>query len=444
MGGRPILFEAAKKDLEVAVTGDSLITRHLSPYREPDFLALRDLLRQADVRFTNLEVVLGEAPGYPSEYAGGNWLGVPPYIADELSWLGFNLFSTANNHAADFGPEGVLSTLRELASRRLVHAGAGVNLARARQPGYLDLPTGRVALIGVSSSVPHGHAAGEQRQDMVGRPGVNALRHEISYHVSEPTMEALKRVADESGIADAATQRARYRKEDPLPEGEYKFLEAKFKVSDTPGTFSVPNARDMEEILKWVGDAKRQAEFCFVSLHAHEAQVVNTKPAHFVETFCRACIDAGADGVFGHGPHILRGIEIHNGRPIFYSLGNFMMQSSTMQRVPVAMYERYELDPYASTVADIWDARLERELIRQDRIYYESVLACLSFESGKPLGVTLYPSHLGTESARPQQGRPLLAHGELALKILNDVKQLSEPYGTTVVVEGETGVIRLR
>jgi len=436
-------FEAARRTLEVAITGDSLVTRRLSSYREPDFLVLRDLLGQADVRFTNLEVVLGEAPDYPSEHCGGNWLGVPPYLADELSWLGFNLFSTANNHGADFGPGGVLSTIHELATRGLVHAGVGENLTRARQPAYMDLAAGRVALIAATSTIPHGHAAGEQRQDMSGRPGVNPLRHETTYQVRHETMEALKGVAAESGIAEAAAQRARYRKEKPIPEHEYKFLDSRFRVSDSPGTRSTPNPRDMEEILKWVRDARRQADFCFVSLHAHESQLVNTKPAEFVETFCRACIEAGADAVFGHGPHILRGIEIHQGKPVFYSLGNFMMQSSTMQRVPAEMYQKYDLDAFGSTLADVWDARLDQELIRKERIYYESVLVRMSIRDGVLAGITLYPVHLGTDTPRPQQGRPLLAHGELAVKILEDMQRLSAPYGTKIQIKDEVGMVDL-
>ena len=38
----------------------------------------------------------------------------------------------------------------------------------------------------------------------------------------------------------------------------------------------------------------------------------------------RQVIDAGADAVIGHGPHVLRGIEFYQGRPIVYSLGNFV------------------------------------------------------------------------------------------------------------------------
>ena len=39
--------------------------------------------------------------------------------------------------------------------------------------------------------------------------------------------------------------------------------------------------------------------------------------------FSRAVIDAGADVIFGHGPHIMRGMEFYKGRLIAYSLGNF-------------------------------------------------------------------------------------------------------------------------
>ena len=39
--------------------------------------------------------------------------------------------------------------------------------------------------------------------------------------------------------------------------------------------------------------------------------------------FSRAVVDAGADLVVGHGPHVLRAVELYKGRLIAYSLGNF-------------------------------------------------------------------------------------------------------------------------
>jgi hypothetical protein len=48
------------------------------------------------------------------------------------------------------------------------------------------------------------------------------------------------------------------------------------------------------------------------------------EPRGDLRRWARAVIDAGADAVIGHGPHVLRGIEFYRGRPIVYSLGNFL------------------------------------------------------------------------------------------------------------------------
>jgi hypothetical protein len=47
------------------------------------------------------------------------------------------------------------------------------------------------------------------------------------------------------------------------------------------------------------------------------------EPRGDLRAWARAVIDAGADAVVGHGPHVLRGVEFYRGKPIFYSLGNF-------------------------------------------------------------------------------------------------------------------------
>ncbi|MET0586739.1 MAG: CapA family protein, partial [Candidatus Binatia bacterium] len=51
----------------------------------------------------------------------------------------------------------------------------------------------------------------------------------------------------------------------------------------------------------------------------------------FVRDFARRCIDAGADVFATHGPHILMRIEIYHRKPIFYSLGNLIMQNDTLR-----------------------------------------------------------------------------------------------------------------
>ena len=48
-----------------------------------------------------------------------------------------------------------------------------------------------------------------------------------------------------------------------------------------------------------------------------------TRPAQYQVALAHAAVDAGADVVMGHGPHVIQGIEVYGGKPVFYSLGNF-------------------------------------------------------------------------------------------------------------------------
>ena len=81
------------------------------------------------------------------------------------------------------------------------------------------------------------------------------------------------------------------------------------------------------------------ADIVIVSLHCHESGANRSVPADFIPIFAKAVIDAGADVFVGHGPHVLRGIEIYKGKPIFYSLSNFIFQNETVLRMPEDSYE---------------------------------------------------------------------------------------------------------
>jgi hypothetical protein len=54
--------------------------------------------------------------------------------------------------------------------------------------------------------------------------------------------------------------------------------------------------------------------------------------------FARTVVDAGADLVVGHGPHVLRGMEFYEGRLIAYSLGNFAGGGNTLSNAGVLKY----------------------------------------------------------------------------------------------------------
>ncbi len=96
----------------------------------------------------------------------------------------------------------------------------------------------------------------------------------------------------------------------------------------------VPNINDLVTARRLVEEADKRADFVVVSFHGGEEGTGAQNVARRTETyfgeqrgnlplFSRTVIDAGADLVLGHGPHVLRGMEIYKDRLIAYSLGNF-------------------------------------------------------------------------------------------------------------------------
>lgn len=71
--------------------------------------------------------------------------------------------------------------------------------------------------------------------------------------------------------------------------------------------------------------ARTEADFVVVSLH-WGIHMVESVIADYQRVAGHALIDAGADAIIGHHPHILKGVELHRGKPIFYSLGNFAIE----------------------------------------------------------------------------------------------------------------------
>src|SRR5262245_60045029 len=164
-----------------ALTGDSLITRPLSMFKEPAYVKLVDLIRGADAAFTNLEMLLHDYETYPMPDSGGTYLRGDPSLAKELVWAGFDLVSRANNHTGDWGPEAVRLTTKYVAQAGLVQAGVGESLNEAREPHFLETPKARIALISAASTFTAHSRAGKSRGDMRARPGLNPLRFDTSY-----------------------------------------------------------------------------------------------------------------------------------------------------------------------------------------------------------------------------------------------------------------------
>jgi poly-gamma-glutamate synthesis protein (capsule biosynthesis protein) len=453
-----MIYQADKGNCTIALAGDTMLTRKLTPFKEDQFLALRELLRGADVAFANLEGTVHTWDEGTPGITQGTFMTTEPNLLEDLKWLGISMVSCANNHAFDYGEDGVLANIRHLHDAGIAHAGTGRNLAEARAPAYLDTPNGRIALVAATATFRPWNQAGEQRPDLRGRPGVNPLGFQTTYHVDRAAFDQLKRISRELGF-EKGHERARkhFYSDKEIPDthsAELSLLGNRYSLGEGFAIETKANERDLQDNLRWIREARRQADWLVVSVHCHEfggaslltagnrAELEET--ADFVTRFAHQAIDEGADLFVGHGSHFPMGIEIYQGKPIFYSVGNFIFQNETVGFFPADAYERFDLDLKA-TPSDFLDARTAggKKGHPSDPAYWENMFAACEFSGGKFKEIRLYPIDQGFGRPRPQRGRPVLAEGAVADRVLERVTRLSKRYGTKVAVRNGVGMIEL-
>jgi poly-gamma-glutamate synthesis protein (capsule biosynthesis protein) len=94
--------------------------------------------------------------------------------------------------------------------------------------------------------------------------------------------------------------------------------ESYFAGQSSPGILHV----EADQIDKYVKKAKKMADIVIVTYHGGTEYAVSANADQ--RKFARAAIDAGADIVIGHHPHVIEGVENYKGKMILYSLGNFV------------------------------------------------------------------------------------------------------------------------
>jgi poly-gamma-glutamate capsule biosynthesis protein CapA/YwtB (metallophosphatase superfamily) len=455
-----MLYEAEQGKVTLALCGDIMPSRRLAVFREPEFLALREILRGADACFANVEsMVVRYGEGSPAIRTGTHMV-TEPELLEDLKWLGFNMLSCANSHSLNFGEAGLLLQNQYLDAAGIAHAGTGENLRQASSPAYLDTHNGRVALIAATAHLPsEQNRAANQRVDFPGKPGVNPLGFETTFVVDRESFAALRRLGASLGFD---RQRQRVADHSFHTEGEigaandieYKYRGDRYQLGETFDIRTACDENDVEENLRQIREARRQADWVIVSLHnqdmmgrswltAQKRTEITVQP-DFVRDFAYRCIDAGADVFAGHGPHILMGIEIYRGKPIFYSLGNLIMQNETLRHIPAYPFERFGLDP-RSTPSDFFDHRTAGGTKGHPASpeFWQSMVAVCRFEQQQLKEIELHPLDMGFGRPRPQRGRPLLADEKLGTTILERVARISELFGTRIEQRNGRGVIHI-
>ena len=241
------------QELTIAMTGDVMMGTTFPSIMLPAndgrnlFKDAKEILTRTDLTVGNLEGAICDG-GKSTKGNGPNSYSfrTPTSYGHLLKEAGFDFMSMANNHANDFGIEGIESTESVLDAQGILYAG-------------ID---GRI------------ESAIIERKGL--KIGLCAFGHN-SYTLKHTNLETVGRIVDDlvakcDLVIVSFHGGAEGRTKNHLPNGPETFL------------------------------GENRGSLCQL--------------AHF-------CVDHGADVVYGHGPHVVRGIEVYKGRFIAYSLGNF-------------------------------------------------------------------------------------------------------------------------
>ena len=259
--------------MTMLLVGDVFVRRDDPP---SVFQHVREILRDAEFTFGNLEGSVADL-GTPWHKSGAtNWKADARQIAAVES-AGFDAMSVANNHMLDFGHDAMLETLTHLDRLGIAHSGAGQNVSEARAPAIVERNGCRIALLGYTSVFMDGWEAGDNT------PGLAVIAARTAY-------EPPPRFREVPGMA-------------PIIRS-WVVLEHK------------------EQLRKEIEAARERADIVVCAFHWGVSLGFRALTEYQVE-LGRFAVDAGADLVFGHHPHLLQGVEAYRGRAIFYSLGNW-------------------------------------------------------------------------------------------------------------------------
>jgi poly-gamma-glutamate synthesis protein (capsule biosynthesis protein) len=248
------------------------------------FARVQDRLRAADVVFANLECCFYEPEGERSPEDEGFY--APLKAAEALTIAGILAVGNANN--VNYGAPAIRSSLARLNELDILHTGAGVNIVEARKPVILERQGVRFGFLQRTSVYwSHGHEA------TANYPGVATLKAHTAYR---PQIEQLRTLTRPGMPPEIVTWT------DPAALAQFREATAALRS---------------------------RADVVIASHHwglDHEVLDYQVEIAH-------TAIDAGADLVMGHGPHMPLGIEIYRGKPIFYGVGSFSFATGHRGRI---------------------------------------------------------------------------------------------------------------
>lgn len=270
--------------IRLAFVGDLMLS---APDPGAYFSDAAPLLRAADIAVGHLE--------WPHTGRGQvSVVDIPapacaPEALDSLAGAGIAVATMAGNHMFDQGVFGVVDSVAALERRGIAPVGAGATIDDARRPAIVERDGVRVGFLSYNCVGPRESWATSVK---AGVAPVRIINH-YELDIASP--------------------------------------------GSAPREFTSVDPDTGEELRADIAALAREVDIVCVSLHKGMG-FVRAALAQYEQEVTRIAIDAGADAVIGHHAHILRGVEVYRGRPVFHGINHF---------IPAYTPETDPLDPRA-------------------------------------------------------------------------------------------------
>lgn len=278
-----------EKSVTLLLLGDFNVQKRADPTAA--IVHVRETLNGADLVYANLEGLLVKSEGPDKDIPGkGGWQHLGPEAVLALKAGNIRAVGVANNVA--YGRANIMKSLSVLDASGIAHTGAGGNINEAHHPAIVERKGLRFGFLQYTAKwyeedeqIAKADAPGVAR--ILSRDGLTVEPSDQSRLLDD--IKRLRPLVD-IVIVSSHTRDGQNRASPPLKAAP---------ASSTP-----PADQDLSSLLP-VNRGLNQFE-------------------PYQREFAHAAIDAGADLVFGHGCHMLQGVEVYKGKPIMHCLGNFV------------------------------------------------------------------------------------------------------------------------
>jgi poly-gamma-glutamate synthesis protein (capsule biosynthesis protein) len=256
------------------------------------FAHIAPTLAKADLVYGNLEGLLIKSEGPDKDIPDkSGWQHIGPEAMKALKAGNVAVVGVANNVA--WGRENILKSLAVLDANGIAHTGAGKNLEEAHKPAIL-----------VRNGVRFGFLQ------------YTAKWYEADHQIATATEAGVARVYSKNGSTVDSGDLKRIQEDIANLRKQVDVVVVSSHNRDGMGR-DIPEKGPGGDGEQAAAAVSRDVLFAPISLGPRfsEAEPYEKELAH-------AAIDAGADVVYGHGSHVLQGIEVYKGKPVMYCLGN--------------------------------------------------------------------------------------------------------------------------